>query len=91
MLYQNKLLADLFLAFSVAGQLFAIICLVGVLMFFSASLRDDPLPIKADEPQSKAAHNVENPEKLKTENEPMLAKKEEVAPPSSAFDSPNGH
>ncbi|KAI6231989.1 Solute carrier organic anion transporter family member [Aphelenchoides besseyi] len=45
MLYQNKMLADLFLAFSVAGQLVAIICLVCVLMFFSSALRDDPLPV----------------------------------------------
>ncbi|KAI6240712.1 Solute carrier organic anion transporter family member [Aphelenchoides fujianensis] len=45
MLYQNKMLADLFLAFSVAGQLVAIVCLVCVLMFFSSALRDDELPM----------------------------------------------
>ena len=47
MLYNNKSLADLFLAFTVAGQLVALVCLIGVLMFFAGSLHDDPLPATA--------------------------------------------
>ncbi|KAL3088825.1 hypothetical protein niasHS_009117 [Heterodera schachtii] len=47
MLYHNKSLADLFLAFTVAGQLIALVCLIGVLMFFAHSLRDEPLPTGA--------------------------------------------
>ena len=67
MLYHNKSLADLFLAFTVAGQvinlitfskiqyfqLVALVCLIGVLMFFASSLRDDPLPATAaDAPEN---------------------------------------
>ncbi|KAH7719202.1 Protein F53B1.8 [Aphelenchoides avenae] len=88
MLYQNKLLADLFLAFSVAGQLIAIICLVAVLMFFAASLRDDPLPATADDrPQAEleeAAKNEEEYEDVERKSnrspefEPMLAEQKAV-------------
>uniref|UniRef100_A0A1I7YCS9 Solute carrier organic anion transporter family member n=2 Tax=Steinernema glaseri TaxID=37863 RepID=A0A1I7YCS9_9BILA len=45
MLYQNKLLADLFMTFSVVGQLIAMIFLVCTLLFFSHSMRDDPPPV----------------------------------------------
>lgn len=47
MLYQNKLLADLFLAFGVIGQTIAMIFLVCTLIFFSSQMRDDPLPTTA--------------------------------------------
>ncbi|VDN07111.1 unnamed protein product [Thelazia callipaeda] len=47
MLYQNKLLADLFLAFSVVGQTIAMTLLVFTLLFFSSQMRDDPLPTEA--------------------------------------------
>lgn len=62
MLYQNKLLADLFLAFSVAGQLVAIVCLICVLMFFAHALRDDPLPAMTtiDDTINRAVDGEEN-------------------------------
>ncbi|VDM47791.1 unnamed protein product [Toxocara canis] len=47
MLYQNKLLADLFLAFSVVGQTIAMVFLICTLIFFSTQMRDDPLPTAA--------------------------------------------
>uniref|UniRef100_A0A8R1TPU4 Solute carrier organic anion transporter family member n=1 Tax=Onchocerca volvulus TaxID=6282 RepID=A0A8R1TPU4_ONCVO len=47
MLYQNKLLADLFLAFSVIGQTIAMALLICTLVFFSSQMRDDPLPTEA--------------------------------------------
>ncbi|VIO89601.1 sodium-independent organic anion transporter family protein [Brugia malayi] len=47
MLYQNKLLADLFLAFSVIGQTIAMVFLICTLLFFSSQMRDDPLPTEA--------------------------------------------
>uniref|UniRef100_A0A915AIU1 Solute carrier organic anion transporter family member n=2 Tax=Parascaris univalens TaxID=6257 RepID=A0A915AIU1_PARUN len=47
MLYQNKLLADLFLAFSVVGQTIAMLLLICTLIFFSTQMRDDPLPTAA--------------------------------------------
>ncbi|EJD76399.1 organic anion transporter [Loa loa] len=53
MLYQNKLLADLFLAFSVIGQTIAMVLLICTLLFFSSQMRDDPLPTEAV---------IENPE-----------------------------
>ncbi|KAI3421311.1 hypothetical protein GPALN_014930 [Globodera pallida] len=58
MLYHNKSLADLFLAFTVAGQLIALVCLIGVLMFFAHSLRDDPLPASAAQPPEEIAIEV---------------------------------
>lgn len=62
MLYQNKQLADLFLAFSVGGQLVAIVCLVCVLMFFSHALRDDPIPAMTtiDDAINRAVDGEEN-------------------------------
>ncbi|GMR30135.1 hypothetical protein PMAYCL1PPCAC_00330, partial [Pristionchus mayeri] len=44
MLYNNKRLADLFLAFSIVGQTIAMILLVCVLLFFAGTMRDDPMP-----------------------------------------------
>jgi organic anion transporter 4A len=75
MLYYNKLLSDLFFAFSLAGQVVAIICLMLVLFFFSASLRDDPLPMTADETR------LEMEENARPEQEPMLEKDEEKKQP----------
>ncbi|KAI1723390.1 organic anion transporter polypeptide (OATP) family domain-containing protein [Ditylenchus destructor] len=63
MLYHNKSLADLFFAFSVGGQLVAIVCLLSVLLFFSNSLRDDPLPTKAA-----AAPNLSDIDELENQN-----------------------
>ncbi|CAD5233443.1 unnamed protein product [Bursaphelenchus xylophilus] len=87
MLYQNKLLADLFLAFSVAGQLIAIVCLICVLMFFAHALKDDPLPTLAvaepvDEEETdateKETHSIYHARNGKpNEIEPMLPKKVE--------------
>uniref|UniRef100_A0AC34RHL5 Solute carrier organic anion transporter family member n=1 Tax=Panagrolaimus sp. JU765 TaxID=591449 RepID=A0AC34RHL5_9BILA len=69
MLYNNKLLSDLFFAFSVAGQLVAILCLVLVLILFTNLLKDDPLPTE---------ENRSDPEKVpgQTELEPMLVEKQ---------------
>uniref|UniRef100_A0A0K0FEW5 Solute carrier organic anion transporter family member n=1 Tax=Strongyloides venezuelensis TaxID=75913 RepID=A0A0K0FEW5_STRVS len=44
MLYQNKLLADLFFVFSIIGQLITMVLLISVLIFFAGSMRDDPDP-----------------------------------------------
>jgi len=84
MLYQNKSLADLFLAFSVAGQLVAIVCLLSVLMFFASSLRDDPLPvIAADAPNfpdpeiGDEGEGEEEPEDTQAEAEEFCPKGEE--------------
>jgi len=75
MLYYNKLLSDLFFAFSVAGQLVAIMCLVLVLAMFSNSLKDDPLPVTAEETRL-------NPDMApgQTELEPMLESKVQPDP-----------
>lgn len=44
LLYSNKLLADLFLTFSIIGQALAMGILTIVLMVYGATLQDDPLP-----------------------------------------------
>ncbi|CAJ0959416.1 unnamed protein product, partial [Mesorhabditis belari] len=49
MLYVNKLLADLFLTFSIIGQSLAMVILICVLVFFGSSMRDEALPMKAEE------------------------------------------
>src|SRR4051812_41582045 len=78
MLYQNKSLADLFLAFSVAGQLVAIVCLLSVLMFFSSSLRDDPLPANAaDAPNLSVDIGGEIGDGVEPEDDEREGKKEE--------------
>ncbi|CAJ0583631.1 unnamed protein product, partial [Mesorhabditis spiculigera] len=48
MLYVNKLLADLFLTFSIVGQVIAMVLLVLVLMMFGNQLRDEVLPTDAE-------------------------------------------
>ncbi|KAK6760121.1 hypothetical protein RB195_021581 [Necator americanus] len=44
LLYSNKLLADLFLTFSIIGQALAMVILTSVLMVYGGTLQDDPLP-----------------------------------------------
>uniref|UniRef100_A0A7E4UYT0 Solute carrier organic anion transporter family member n=1 Tax=Panagrellus redivivus TaxID=6233 RepID=A0A7E4UYT0_PANRE len=67
MLYNNKLLSDLFFTFSLVGQVVAIICLSLVLIFCAASLKDDPLPTKPDLPGARLEES-----NLPTEDDPML-------------------
>ncbi|EPB78715.1 hypothetical protein ANCCEY_02234 [Ancylostoma ceylanicum] len=44
LLYSNKLLADLFLTFSIIGQALAMVILTSVLMVYGGTLQDEPLP-----------------------------------------------
>uniref|UniRef100_A0A914VA58 Solute carrier organic anion transporter family member n=1 Tax=Plectus sambesii TaxID=2011161 RepID=A0A914VA58_9BILA len=48
-LYYNKLLADLFLAFSVVGQTVTLLFLVLALVLYSGSLKDDPITVERQE------------------------------------------
>uniref|UniRef100_A0A0N5ABZ2 Solute carrier organic anion transporter family member n=1 Tax=Syphacia muris TaxID=451379 RepID=A0A0N5ABZ2_9BILA len=67
-LYQNKRLAELFLAFGVMGQLIAMILLISTLLFFSAQLRDDPLPTAAVAIQDVSKVSEDNIEGIDEEN-----------------------
>uniref|UniRef100_A0AC35TXY8 Solute carrier organic anion transporter family member n=1 Tax=Rhabditophanes sp. KR3021 TaxID=114890 RepID=A0AC35TXY8_9BILA len=77
MLYQNKLLADLFFVFSVVGQLITIILLVIVLLFFAGSMRDDPEPVDPNNSQTDIPSLILEPDEKKQipENVPMLEEK----------------
>ncbi|VDN60463.1 unnamed protein product [Dracunculus medinensis] len=76
MLYQNKLLADLFLAFSVVGQTIAMVFFICTLIFFSSQMRDDPLPVAATVAVPEATDDIDvNPADL---NSPMKTVNEEI-------------
>ncbi|VDM74459.1 unnamed protein product [Strongylus vulgaris] len=64
LLYSNKLLADLFLTFSIIGQALAMVILTCVLMVYGGTLQDDPLP---DIPLKEVDHIMEDGEKTQTE------------------------
>uniref|UniRef100_A0A0N4ZTM8 Solute carrier organic anion transporter family member n=1 Tax=Parastrongyloides trichosuri TaxID=131310 RepID=A0A0N4ZTM8_PARTI len=74
MLYQNKLLADLFFVFSIIGQLITMVLLISVLIFFAGSMRDDPDPNLANPNNDIPSLLTDDDEKKEqpSENVPML-------------------
>uniref|UniRef100_A0A1I7XVA3 Solute carrier organic anion transporter family member n=1 Tax=Heterorhabditis bacteriophora TaxID=37862 RepID=A0A1I7XVA3_HETBA len=64
LLYSNKLLADLFLTFSIIGQALAMVILTCVLMFYGESLQDEPL---LEIPLREVKNGVEIDESTKTD------------------------
>lgn len=76
MLYQNKLLADLFLTFGVVGQTIAMVFLICTLIFFSSQMRDDPLPTAA----VIAVHDGSKDEEMDLDDEAIQVNTEETTP-----------
>ncbi|CAI4224078.1 unnamed protein product [Auanema sp. JU1783] len=80
LLYSNKLLADLFLTFSIVGQALAMVILISALMLYGGSLQDDPLPagpIK-DAKKSVSPGPIETPEGIQMTAEEAEAERRKM-------------